>query len=126
MKNRPTILLVSIIILLLLNLGSGILIKYSPSYYEDYVLLGGLVILLSGIYFFRALMWLFLGKRYQLSYVYPLLSVNYVLSLLVGMTVFQEPFSGRRLTGSLIILIGVALISFSRHRDEPLSGEASK
>jgi len=124
-KNKPAILIISIAILLLLNLGAGVLIKFSPNYYGDYILLGSLAVLLSGIYFCRALMWLFLGKRYQLSYVYPLLSVSYVLSFSVGMVVFHEPFVVRRLIGSLIILSGVSLLSLSRHRHEVRRKEGS-
>jgi drug/metabolite transporter (DMT)-like permease len=69
-------------------------------------------------------MWLFLGKRYQLSYVYPLLSVNYILSLFVGVTVFHEPFVLQRLIGAMIILCGVSLISFSKHRNEVRQAES--
>lgn len=118
MKTSPMELPIFIAALLFLNLGSSVLIKFSPNYYGEYFLLGGLVILLLGVYFCRTLIWLFLGKRYQLSYVYPLLSVNYVLSLFVGMLVFNEPFTTQRLVGALIILVGVFLISFSKHRYE--------
>jgi len=118
MKNKRYILALSVFFLLFLNLGSGILIKMSPSYYGRYLLLGGLILFVSGIYFLRTLMWLFLGRHYQISYVYPLLSINYVLSLFVGMLIFHESFVFQRLIGAVIILCGVTLISFSKHRNE--------
>lgn len=118
MKKRSYILALSVAFLLFLNLGSGILIKMSPIYYGRYLLLGSLMLVVSGIYFLRTLMWLLLGKHYQISYVYPLLSINYVLSLFVGTTVFHEPFIWRRLAGAVIILCGVSLLSFSKHRNE--------
>jgi drug/metabolite transporter (DMT)-like permease len=118
LSKKTTILAVAIVSLLLLNLGSGIIIKFTPEYYGNYVFLGTLITGVCGIYFLRTLMWLFLGKNYQISYVYPLLSVNYVLSLFVGVAVFHEPFKWQRLVGALIILGGVTLILFSKHRSE--------
>jgi len=114
----------SVLFLLFLNLGSGILIKMSPAYYGRYFLLGSLILVVSGIYFIRTLMWLFLGRHYQISFVYPLLSINYVLSLFVGMAVFHEPFILQRLIGAMIILFGVTLISFSKHRNEVRRAES--
>ena len=121
MKNKSYILVLSVAFLLFLNLGSGILIKISPEYYGDYFLLGSLIISVSGIYFLRTLLWMYLGKHYQLSFVYPILGINYILSLFVGMAVFHELFVWRRLAGAVIILCGVTLLSLSKHRNESRS-----
>jgi drug/metabolite transporter (DMT)-like permease len=118
MNKKQSIFAASIAVLLLLNLGSGILIKLSPGYYGRVAILLVLIGVVAFIYFLRTLMWLFLGRHYQLSFVYPFLGINYVLSLFVGMSVFGEPFVGRRLAGALVILCGVTLLSFSRHREE--------
>jgi drug/metabolite transporter (DMT)-like permease len=118
MKNKRYILVISVALLLFLNLAAGVLIKASPAYYSQGVLLGGLIVTVVGIYFLQTMAWLLLGKHYQLSFVYPFLGINYVLSLFVGMTVFHEPFIWRRLAGAVIILCGVSLLSFSKHRNE--------
>lgn len=126
MKNTRSVLALCIIFLLFLNLGSAILIKMSPAYYERYILLGGVILAVSGIYLLRTIIWLFLGRHYQISYVYPLLSINYVLSLFVGMAVFHEPFDLRRFAGAMVILCGVSILSFSKHRDDPCLMETSE
>ena len=118
-------LYVGVIILLVLNLVGGILIKFSPRYYHDLIFLGVLLAFLAGVYGVRSAVWLLLGKRYQLSFIYPILGINYVLSLVVGMAVFHEPFVLQRLVGAVIILCGVMLISFSKHRNESRRTEAS-
>ncbi len=124
MRNKTFLLILSVVFLLFLNLASGVLIKLSSGYYGRWMFLAALIVIISGIYFLRTIMWLLLGRHYQISYVYPLLSVNYVISLFVGMLVFHEPFNLQRLMGAVIILCGVTLISFSKHRNESQRVEA--
>jgi drug/metabolite transporter (DMT)-like permease len=107
-----------VLVLLVLNLAGGILIKLSPQVYHDFLLLGGILVLLLGVYGARSVTWLLLGKRYQLSFIYPILGINYVISLFVGILLFHEPFVWRRLVGAIIILCGVSLLSFSKQRKE--------
>lgn len=114
---------VGILTLLFLNLAAAVLIKLSPCYYGELPVLLGLLAGLVAIYGLVAFAWLLLGRRYQLSYVYPLLSLNYVLSLVVGMAAFHEPFNGRRWAGALVIVVGVAVVSRSKHRMESASRE---
>lgn len=111
-------LYVSLLLLLFLNLAGGILVKISPQYYHDLLSLAVLAVLLACIYGLRSVLWLILGKRYQLSFLYPALGINYVLSLFVGMAVFHEPLSWWRFAGAGIILCGIFLLSFSKHRNE--------
>lgn len=118
MKNNRPLLVISIGLLLILNLGAGILVKVSPAYYGNPVLMCLLITGVLGLYFVQTLMWLYLGRHYQLSFVYPFLGVGYVLSLFVGMAIFHEPFILRRLIGAIIIVLGVAFLSFSKHRDD--------
>lgn len=67
----------------------------------------------------RAVVSLILGKRYQLSYVYPFLSINYLLSVFLGYVMFDEEVTAPRVLGSLIILAGVCMLSVSRNKVEP-------
>lgn len=110
--------MVLIILLVMLNLLGAVLIKASPAYYAQPLAMGVLVASLIAVYGLRSLAWLVVGKHYQLSFVYPFLGINYVLSQFVGMAAFGEPFAARRLVGALVILCGVTLLSFSRHREE--------
>ena len=107
-------------LLLAANLLAMSFIKLVPAYYTDLfaltLLVGGLV----STYGLRALIWLIVGRRYQLSFVYPLMGLNYILAMLVGVSVFRESFSMQRLIGALIICIGVLIVSQSRHRKDIL------
>jgi len=120
MQNKKISLILAILALLLLNLTAGILIKLSPSFYGDKIAMYKFAFLLVMVFGVQTLIWLFLGKHYQLSYVYPMLSINYVLSLWVGILVFDEVFVFQRFVGGIIILIGVTLITFTKHRSEKL------
>lgn len=114
-------LLFSIVPLLVLNLGSYVLIELidpgaiGSSFWTQLGLLSGLGV----VYCSQMLMWLWLGKRYQLSFIYPLMGINYVIAVFVGRVVFKESTSWQVLIGALIISLGVFLITSSPHRDEP-------
>jgi drug/metabolite transporter (DMT)-like permease len=119
-------LLLCVVPLLVLNLGSYVLIKLiKPDMVAalDWSQLA-LVVLLGVVYCSQTLFWLWVGKQYQLSYIYPFIGINYILSLLVGMTAFHEPFSLKATIGSAVIMAGVLLISSSPHREE-LNAERS-
>ena len=47
----------------------------------------------------------------DLSYVLPVTSIGYVLVALAGKVLLHETISGRRWTGILLIMAGVALVS---------------
>jgi drug/metabolite transporter (DMT)-like permease len=119
-------LFLCVVPLLVLNLGSYVLIKLIKP--ESVAALDwsqlGLVVLLGVVYTSQTLFWLWVGKQYQLSYIYPFMGINYILSLVVGMLAFREPFSWQATIGSAIIMAGVLLISSSPHRDE-LNAERS-
>jgi undecaprenyl phosphate-alpha-L-ara4N flippase subunit ArnF len=72
-----------------------------------------------GAYGLSLLAWLAVLARYPLSYAYPLLGLSYVLVYL-GATHWSrlmEPMTPTRTAGTLLILAGVALVSF-RGRNE--------
>lgn len=115
---NPMLLVLNITLLLILNLASAVLIKISPSCYHNFILLGLLIGALGGIYAARAVLWLVLGKHYQLSFVYPLLGINYIVSLFFGHWFFNEPWSVQRFVGAAIILCGVFFLCFSKYSKE--------
>ena len=106
--------------LLLLNLGSYVLIKLigldelQGRWLLQVVMFG----LLGVSYVAMTLMWLYLGKRYQLSFIYPVVGLNYVLAVALGVLVFGEPFTWQTVVGAAIITLGVVLISSTPHRNE--------
>jgi undecaprenyl phosphate-alpha-L-ara4N flippase subunit ArnF len=64
------------------------------------------------------LAWLAALTRYALSLMYPLLGLSYVLVYLgaTHWSVLMEPASAQRSLGTLLIAVGVAIVSASGHR----------
>jgi drug/metabolite transporter (DMT)-like permease len=69
---------------------------------------GGLAIYVSGTVF-----WLVALSRVELSYAYPFASLSYVLMLIASWLLFSEQISVVRLLGTVVIGLGVFLISRS-------------
>ena len=70
------------------------------------------------------LAWLFALTRYALSVLYPLLGLSYVLVYL-GAThwpLLMEPASTNRSLGTILIAVGVAIVSASGRRAAPRKG----
>jgi drug/metabolite transporter (DMT)-like permease len=74
---------------------------------NPYVIIG-LAIYVSGTVF-----WLTALSRVDLSYAYPFASLSYVLMLVASWLLFKENITPLRLLGSLIVCVGVFLISRS-------------
>jgi len=66
----------------------------------------------------RTATWAFLNKRFKLSFIYPILSLNYLLSLIIGRILFDEPITPTRILGTAIIVFGVFFITISKDRLE--------
>jgi drug/metabolite transporter (DMT)-like permease len=74
---------------------------------NPYVILG-LAIYVSGTVF-----WLVALSRVELSYAYPFASLSYVVMLAASWLLFHENISLVRLLGTLVVGVGVLLISRS-------------
>lgn len=57
--------------------------------------------------------WLLVLSRVEVSYAYPLLSVGYIVNAFAGYYLFQENLSITRITGVLIICVGVYFVTKS-------------
>lgn len=70
---------------------------------------------LAGIfaYIVSVLVWLLVLSRVEVSFAYPLLSVGYIVNAVAGYYLFQENLSLTRITGILIIVAGVYLVTRS-------------
>jgi drug/metabolite transporter (DMT)-like permease len=69
---------------------------------------GGLAVYVGGTVF-----WLIALSRVDLSYAYPFASLSYVLMLLASWRLFGEDVSVLRIAGSLVVILGVLIISRS-------------
>ena len=76
-------------------------------YFNIHVIIG---VLCYGISFF---MWLAVLSNIDLSYAYPLVSVNFVLVALFSKMVFKEEVSKKRWISIFVILLGVILVTLS-------------
>lgn len=65
----------------------------------------------SALYLVSFLTWLFLLKKYDLSYIFPIITgLSYVGVLLVSYFTLAEKFNPPKLVGALLILVGVLLV----------------
>ena len=74
---------------------------------NPYVMIG-LVIYVAGVVF-----WLGALSRVDLSYAYPFASMSYVVMLIASWQLFNENITPLRLVGTLVICVGVLLVSRS-------------
>jgi multidrug transporter EmrE-like cation transporter len=70
--------------------------------------LGGLF-----LYVVSVAVWLLVLSRVEVSFAYPLLSVGYIVNAVAGYYLFQENLSLTRVTGILIIIVGVYFVTRS-------------
>lgn len=99
-----------IIVIALSLLIGGVLTKYFGA--ADYTLSNMLLYVASliPVLFVRSLAWLKVSEKKAISYVVPILSLNYLLALLIGSVLFNEPVHAKDLFGSLFILAGVLVL----------------
>jgi drug/metabolite transporter (DMT)-like permease len=83
---------------------SNILVKIATN---PYVVVG------LGIYVFGTFFWLTALSRVQLSFAYPFASLSYIIMLVASWSLFKEDISLLRLIGTLVIGLGVLIISRS-------------
>jgi len=74
-------------------------------------------------YGLKFILWIILHRKFQLSFIYPFLSLNYFLSLYVGKILFNEPITLKKIIGSIVIVAGVCVITMSGKKLESDSGE---
>lgn len=71
--------------------------------------------IISGLscYVFSVVVWLLVLSRVQVSFAYPMLSVGYIVNAIAAYYLFQEDLTLVRISGTVVIIIGVFLISRS-------------
>ena len=71
------------------------------------------VIVGLGIYVIGTIFWLTALSRVDLSYAYPFASLSYVVMLIASWWLLDENISVLRIIGSIVVILGVILISRS-------------
>lgn len=64
-------------------------------------------------YVVSILLWIVVLSRVEVSYAYPFLSIGYVVAAIAGYMLFHEHLTLIRISGILVICLGVVLISRS-------------
>lgn len=67
---------------------------------------------LSGVAatFLAGVSWMMTMTKFQLSYAFPFVSLNYVLVLVAGVLLFGETLTTSKVVGLVAILVGVVII----------------
>ncbi len=62
------------------------------------------------IYALATLVWFYVLKKHDLSKVYPLQSLSYIIAMIVGYLLLNEQITKNSVIGTLIICVGVFII----------------
>ena len=76
------------------------------------------LIVMIASYAAKFVFWLILHRKFKLSFIYPVLSINYFVALFLGRLLFDEPITAFKITGSIILAAGVFLILLSSQKTE--------
>ena len=76
-----------------------------------------LVVMLAS-YAAKLLFWIILHRKFRLSFIYPILSINYIVSLILGKSLFGEDITIYKIIGTVVLVAGVFLILLSRQKTE--------
>jgi drug/metabolite transporter (DMT)-like permease len=64
-------------------------------------------------YIGKLFFWFVLHRKFQLSFIYPFLSLSYFFSLILGKVLFQEAITIQKIIGTIIIASGIFIIMMS-------------
>ena len=62
---------------------------------------------------FAGISWMLVMSRFEISYAYPWVGLNFVLMLVFGVFLFNESFNFIKLLGTLLIIAGIVVIARS-------------
>jgi len=63
--------------------------------------------------FFSGIAWMMAMTKFEVSYAYPWVSLNYVIVLGFGVWLFHETFTLHKLIGTILIIAGLIVITKS-------------
>lgn len=99
----------------LLSIIAGKYIGINLSFSKIFIFWLSVMVITYSLKFF---FWFILHRRFQLSFIYPILSLNYFFSLVLGKVLFQEAITIGKILGSIIIVFGVFIITMSSKKLE--------
>jgi drug/metabolite transporter (DMT)-like permease len=85
--------------------GADVTGTYAQAFTSPMVWLG---LMLYGA---SAVLWLWVLSRLDVSLAYPLVSLGFVVTMLLGVLWLGEPFSWLRVAGCTLIVVGVSLLA---------------
>ena len=68
---------------------------------------------LSGIVatFLAGISWMLAMTKFEISYAYPFVSLNYILVLAAGFLLFNEAMSASKVIGCVLVVLGIIVIA---------------
>lgn len=61
--------------------------------------------------FFGGISWMLAMTKFELSYAFPFVSLNYIIILAAGFLLFNETFSLPKVLGSILVVTGIVVIA---------------
>ncbi len=122
MKFRDTSKKFFYILIIILNISISLLSIIAGKYIGINLNISSIFILWLSVliltYGLKFTFWLILHRKFQLSFIYPFLSLNYFFSLFLGKILFGEDITLMKIIGSAVIVSGVIIITMSSKKLE--------
>ncbi|NLK20511.1 MAG: EamA family transporter [Epulopiscium sp.] len=118
MKNL-SVILTSVILgaigQVILKVGANKLGEFSLSLntlYKDLIsIIKTPEIVLGVVFFFMSfLLWIKVLTKNELSYSYPMVSLNYIIIMIISFFIFHEEISIKKIIGTILIVLGVWVV----------------
>ena len=77
------------------------------AFFHPYIIIG------LSLYVISAISWLVVLSRVNLSFAYPFAGLGYIAVMFISWRFLHEPISAMRLTGAILIALGVIFVSRS-------------
>ena len=61
--------------------------------------------------FLAGVSWMLAMTRFEISYAYPFVSLNYVFILAASVLLFNECLTPQKIIGTVMVIVGIAVIS---------------
>lgn len=90
--------------------GTSLLLRVLHEIVQPQVITGLLIYVLGTICWMKAV------SQKEISFLYPLSSVNYVLVAAISVVIFHEVVSARRAAGVIVIVLGMILMTRERRK----------
>ncbi|MDH5681266.1 MAG: hypothetical protein OEZ36_06750 [Spirochaetota bacterium] len=91
--------------------------KYGAEYFRESNNLFNIYVIMGyGLLVARGFIWIFIVRKLDISFAYPILSLSFVLVFILSYFFFDEELTYIKLAGALFIIAGTSLIGISERR----------